>query len=607
MQDYPLDRALEITTAMLSTRDLDELLKKIVDAIMDAYGFQACDAFLFDRDLNEFVHWESKGFQQGLSEEPKRFTTSMERLQKNLAETEQIGRFTYLFKAKGNEDLSDYFSLLNPEKAAMPREKEDDWHELDVLYLLFEDAEGNIIGYLEPDGPRNGKLPSETLVKNLEVFASLASIAVTNAEIMSQLDLNIKMYKALMESTATFQEPLGLKATLERIAESLNQLVPFDEISVYLVDWERSLLMPVYATGTYAEEVMTDIGPISGLAGDVARSGKLEIVDDSLDDERVEDIPGIEEEEIRQAMMAIPLKSMAGEVEGVLELYREKSMKFTEAEAQITGPFATHASIAMENARLRDELRDNFEAVQKAFDEMKTLDKAKDSLVNTISHELRTPITTILGYLEMASAGLYGDVSDKMKDKFRTMIDSVNRINRLVGKMLEMSKLEEQDVSLEIEPVNLAMVTKEVVNELDTEIQTKGHKVTVLFGSSLPLVRADRLRMHDVMDNLLNNAVRYTPNGGEITVGADILSGRVHIWVRDTGIGIAEEDTKKVFDKFFLADAGLTREDGRVGIGLYVSRNIIRKHGGDMWFETKKGVGTTFHFTLPINGGRGRL
>ena len=606
MQDYPLDKALEITTAMLSTRDLDELLKKIVDAVMDSYGFQACDAFLYDRERDEFVLWETKGFDLGTTDQVKEYKTSMKGFEENMAQAERIGRFTYLYKAPEGEDPSNYFSLLHPEKAMLPREHEDAWHELDVIYIMFEDADGKVIGYLEPDGPKSGKLPSETLVKNLEVFASLASIAVANAEIVSQLDLNVKMYKALIESTATFQEPLGLTATLEKIAESLNKLVPFEEISIYLVDWERNLLIPVYATGQFAEEVMTDIGPISGLAGDVARKGEMEIVDNSLDDDRVEDIPGIDEEEVCLAMMAIPLKSMAGEVEGVLELYREKSMKFTRAEAQITEPFATHASIALENARLREELSGNFESVQKAYEDMKNLDKAKDSLVNTISHELRTPITTILGYLEMASAGLYGDVSDKMKNKFQTMIDSVNRINRLVGKMLEMSRLEDEDLVLEVESVNLAMVTKEVVSEFESEIKTKEHTLTVLFGSSLPLVKADRLRMHDVMENLISNAVRYTPNGGTITIGADILGGRVHIWVRDSGIGISDEERKKVFDKFFLADAGLTREDGRVGIGLYVSRNIVRKHSGDMWFETKEGEGSTFHFTVPINGVRGR-
>ena len=606
MQDYPLDKALEITTAMLSTRDLDELLKKIVDAVVDSYGFQACDAFLYDRERDEFVLWETKGFDLETTDQVKDYKTSMKGFEENMAQAERIGRFTYLYKAPEGEDPSNYFSLLHPEKAMLPREHEDAWHELDVIYIMFEDADGRVIGYLEPDGPKSGKLPSETLVKNLEVFASLASIAVANAEIVSQLDLNVKMYKALMESTATFQEPLGLTATLEKIAESLNKLVPFEEISIYLVDWERNLLIPVYATGQFAEEVMTDIGPISGLAGDVARKGEMEIVDDSLEDDRVEDIPGIDEEEVRLAMMAIPLKSMAGEVEGVLELYREKSMKFTRAEAQITEPFATHASIALENARLREELSGNFESVQKAYEDMKNLDKAKDSLVNTISHELRTPITTILGYLEMASAGLYGDVPDKMKTKFQTMIDSVNRINRLVGKMLEMSRLEDEDLVLEVESVNLAMVTKEVVSEFESEIKTKEHTLTVLFGASLPLVKADRLRMHDVMENLISNAVRYTPNGGTITIGADILGGRVHIWVRDSGIGISDEERKKVFDKFFLADAGLTREDGRVGIGLYVSRNIVRKHSGDMWFETKEGEGSTFHFTVPINGVRGR-
>jgi two-component system sensor histidine kinase VicK len=110
----------------------------------------------------------------------------------------------------------------------------------------------------------------------------------------------------------------------------------------------------------------------------------------------------------------------------------------------------------------------------------------------------------------------------------------------------------------------------------------------------------DRLRIHDVMFNMVHNAIRYTGEGGRITIGADILGGKVHMWVKDTGRGITEDDKKKVFDRFFLVDQGLVREDGRVGIGLYVSREIVRKHGGDMWFESKDGAGSTFHFTLPL-------
>jgi signal transduction histidine kinase len=200
----------------------------------------------------------------------------------------------------------------------------------------------------------------------------------------------------------------------------------------------------------------------------------------------------------------------------------------------------------------------------------------------------------------MANEGMYGELSPKMKEKLHHMIGSVNRINTLVSKMLEMSRLQDDTLSLDLEDVNLAMVTREIVRDIDADIKARRHETTVLFGNDLPVVQADRLRMHDVIHTILTNAIRYTNPGGRIVIGADILGGKVHIWVKDNGIGIADEQKPRIFDRFFLADEGLVREDGRVGIGLYVSREIVRKHGGDMWFESKKDEGSTFHFTVPL-------
>lgn len=606
MKDSPLEKALDFTVSMMSTRDVGQLLRKIVDNVTDEFGFEACDAFILDKSRNLFVLTETKGFPASFENKVRGMTKSRDAVIEDLATCKRLGKFTYLYKSKPDDDPSNYYSLLHPERAREPRRNPDDWHELDVMYVTFEDVEGNVLGFLEPDGPRDGKLPSGSLVTNLEIFASLASIALANAELVGQLDRTVAAYKALLDSTVALQDPVDLKTTLKNIGDTLNKLVPFDEVSVYLIDWENNLMTPVYATGPYAEEVMADIGPIGGLAGEVAKAGKMEIVEDSMDDPRVEDVPGIEEEEIRQTILAIPLKSKAGEVEGVLELYRDKCRRFTETESFIAEPFAMHAAIAIENARLREELKSNFESVQRAYDEMIALDKAKDSLVNTISHELRTPLTAILGYLEMASEGMYGEVTPKMKERFATMTASVNRINRLVSKMLEMSRLQDDTLILDVEPVNLAMVTKEVLKDLEVEIHNKNHTVTILFGNELPLVECDRMRLHDVLDALIGNAIRYTPPGGKITIGADILGGKVHMWVRDTGIGIAESDKTRIFDRFYVADEGLVREDGRVGIGLYVSREIIRKHGGDMWFESKKNEGSTFHFSMPLKQRRSR-
>ena len=602
MQDDPLEKALSVTTEMMTTRDIDHLFAQIVDIITSSFGFEGCDAFLLDKKTNEFRLMGTRGYAAEKSDEVLGIRTPKSNVVRDVGNSERLGRFTYLHKSGPDEDLSLYYGLMHPERAGLPREHEDDWHELDVLYVTFEDRDGNLIGFLEPDSPVDGKLPSKSLVLNLEVFASLASIAVANAELVDELNKTIRNYRVLTDATAALQRPVDFNETLRMLTESMNEIVPFDEIAVYLVDWERSLLIPAFATGPCREEIMSDIGPISGLAGEVARTGKGEIVEVSWKDQRVEDIPGIQIDanEIGQAMMCIPLMSKDGDVAGVIDLYREKAQQFTQQEYELVEPFAMHTAVAMENFKLRDELRDNFESVRKAYDEMKTLDKAKDNLVNTISHELRTPLTTILGYLEMASEGLYGEITPKLREKFSTMLSSINRINTLVSKMLEMSRLQNKTVDLDMAQVNLAMVTREVLDGFKGEIHARKHHVQVLFGNELPMVMADRLRMHDVLETLIDNAIRYTREGGDITVGADILAGKVHIWVRDTGIGISGEEKGKIFDKFFLADEGLTREDGRVGIGLFVSREIVRKHEGEMWWETKEGVGATFHFTVPI-------
>ena len=594
-----LDKTLELTTSILAMRDLDTLLKKIADAITDDFGFEQCDVFLLNDGADSFSLRVTKGYPIDVKDKVEGYTKSMSSFQEDLGEATRLGRFTYLFKAEPETNGTNYYGLLHPERAKLPREHENDWHELDVLYVTFEDSDGNIIGFLEPDGPNSGKLPSGVLVTNLEIFASLASIAVTNAELLTTLDTTVKRYRMMLDMTAMLQEPGDLKTTLKRIGDNLMEFVPHDELSVYQVDWNKSLLVPLYATGPYTEEVMADIGPVSGLAGEVAKSGKVEIVRDSISDSRVEDIPGLESIEVSQTMMAIPLKGKRG-VEGVLELYRDMSRQFTEIEVTLAGPFAAHAAIAIENAKLREELGGHFETLQKAYDDMKDLDKMKDSLVDTISHEMRTPLTTVLGYLEMASVGMYGEVPPKMKTKFETMLESVKRINQLVSAMLELSRLEKKTLKLDFEPVNIAMVTREVLKDLDHDIRLKKHSLTVLFGNDLPVVDADRLRIHDIIENMISNAVKYTNPGGHITVGADILGGRMHLWVKDNGVGIAPEDHNKIFDRFFLADAGLTRADGRLGVGLHISREIVRRHGGDMWFESTKGVGSTFHFAIPL-------
>ena len=236
VEDNPLEKALSVTTAMMSTREIDKLFRLIVDSITSSFGFEGCDAYVLDNSTDEFRLINTKGYSQATSEQLLGTTTPKSKVLRDLEDAERLGRFTYLYKAKPDEDLSKYYGLIHPERASLPREKEDDWHELDVIYVVFEDQGGNIVGFLEPDSPLNGKLPSKNLILNLEIFASLASIAVANAELVDELNRTIENYRVLSDATAALQEPVDLKETLRRLAESLIKIVPFDEISVYLID-----------------------------------------------------------------------------------------------------------------------------------------------------------------------------------------------------------------------------------------------------------------------------------------------------------------------------------------------------------------------------------
>jgi GAF domain-containing protein len=192
VQDDPLEKALSVTTEMMTTRDVGRLFTQIIDIITSSFGFEGCDAFVLDSETDEFKLIGTKGYTIEETEQVLGSRKPKGEFSRDIGETERLGRFTYLHKAKPDEDISTYYNLMHPERAALPRENDDDWHELDVLYVTFEDKEGNLIGFLEPDSPADGKLPSKSLILNLEIFASLASIAIANAELVDQLNQTIR-------------------------------------------------------------------------------------------------------------------------------------------------------------------------------------------------------------------------------------------------------------------------------------------------------------------------------------------------------------------------------------------------------------------------------
>ncbi|KKM09318.1 hypothetical protein SY88_19305 [Clostridiales bacterium PH28_bin88] len=230
---------------------------------------------------------------------------------------------------------------------------------------------------------------------------------------------------------------------------------------------------------------------------------------------------------------------------------------------------------------------------------LRKLEQVRTDFVANVSHELKTPVTAIKGFTETLLDGALEDESTVRR--FLGIIDKeATRLINLIKDLLDLSQLETRRVVGEKRPVALNEVAEEVLAELGAGLREGCMTVRMEFPPDLPEVPADRERLRQVLANLVDNAIKYTPAGGEITMGGSLAGEEVQVWVKDTGIGIPAPDLDRVFERFYRVDKGRSRHSGGTGLGLSIVKHIVENHGGRVWVDSEPGRGSTFYFTLPF-------
>ena len=243
----------------------------------------------------------------------------------------------------------------------------------------------------------------------------------------------------------------------------------------------------------------------------------------------------------------------------------------------------------------RDEVGQLAVAFNRMSSELESLERLRRDLVANVSHELKTPISALRAHLE----NLLDGVEEPDRETLQVMLAQSERLGRLVDELLDLSRLESGDVPLERRSVELAPLVAQVLSEIEVARPDRDVRVADAVPEDIPPVFADRERVHQVLFNLLDNAVRFTPAGGRVTVSASRHNGSVDVAVADTGPGIAPEDLPRVFERFYRVDESRSRDDGGTGIGLAIARSVVEAHGGRIWAESVPGRGSTFTFELP--------
>ncbi len=245
--------------------------------------------------------------------------------------------------------------------------------------------------------------------------------------------------------------------------------------------------------------------------------------------------------------------------------------------------------------RSRDEVGRLADAFNKMSAELEGVERLRRDLVANVSHELKTPITAIRAHLE----NLLDGVEKPDPETIQVMLTQSERLGRLVDQLLDLSRLESGDVPLEPERIELGPLVAQVLSEIEVARRDRGVQVEAEIPEDLPAAMADRERIHQVLFNLVDNAVRFTPAGGEVRVSASRHNGSVEVRVADTGVGIAPEHLPRLFERFYRVDSARSREDGGTGIGLAIARSVVEAHGGHIEAESRLGQGSVFSFELP--------
>ena len=304
--------------------------------------------------------------------------------------------------------------------------------------------------------------------------------------------------------------------------------------------------------------------------------------------------------------LAVPIVSRSGEVLGGLFFGHPEAGVFTERAARIIEGLAAQAAVAMDNARLFDEVKSASAEAEAAAAEKERLyreaqesSRLKDEFLATISHELRTPLTAILGWAHMLRSGQIS--SDSTSKALETIERSARAQGQLIEDLLDVSRIITGKLRIDVRPVDPNSFMEGAIEAVRPAAEAKGVRVQKIMDTGAVTVTGDPVRLQQVVWNLLSNAIKFTPRGGRVQVRLERVNSHVEISVSDTGPGISPEFLPHVFDRFRQADQRTTRQHGGMGLGLSIVRHLVELHGGTVRAESAGlGEGSTFTVLLPV-------
>ncbi|HHJ06186.1 MAG TPA: GAF domain-containing sensor histidine kinase [Anaerolineae bacterium] len=413
-------------------------------------------------------------------------------------------------------------------------------------------------------------------------------------EKIANLERKVDYLEQIVEISQILNSTLELDALLRSITQVATELTDTEACSILLYDKEANELRFMPSTVSASAEKLLEV-PVpldNSIAGWVFRKKKPILIRDAKNDPRWNSNVDETSDFDTCSILGVPLK-IKREVIGVMEVLNKKGeYGFNQDDIQITTILAAQVAVAIENARLWDD-------IQKAYKELTELDRLKSEFVSIASHELKTPLSVILGYASF----LRDQVSGEATEQLDMVLSSAMKLRSLIDDMVNLRHVHNDDIQLDVEIFSMRKLVEDVLAEFQNLIKAKLLKVKLQLdkGDDPVDIEGDRQKLRLVVANLLSNAIKFTPDGGGILLGLGREGQKIYLRVADTGIGIAEDQFDKIFEDFYQVEPSLTRRFEGLGLGLPIAKGMVETHNGSVMVESVPGKGSQFTVILPIS------
>lgn len=406
---------------------------------------------------------------------------------------------------------------------------------------------------------------------------------------VQELERKTEILKQLAEISTVLTSRLQLDTLLDHIMDVAVSITDSEAASVLLWNSNTRELFFAASTSASAHDLLNKPVPMDSIAGTILRENRTVMVDNAKSDPRHYSKLDEEIEFVTRSLLGVPMVYKDRRI-GVLEAINKRSLPWTEEDVQYLSILAAQAAVAIEDAQMMMELR-------RANDELHQLEKLKDDFIAIASHELRTPLGVILGYASF----LQEESSEEAREHASKVVGSALQLRGIIEDMINLRYLKQKQSDLVRSSLPVQDILRDAERDVFSLLDTGLHTLEIIEPPLELCAYADRSRIAMAMTSLLNNAIRFTPQGGRISISSRTEKDEVWIQVSDTGIGLEADQLERIFEEFYQVEDHMIRKYGGLGIGLSITRAIVTAHGGRIWAESPGlGQGSTFTFTLPL-------